>query len=165
MRRAATITLPGAEFNDFLFAPIGEDRNGMLVSVLSGLARLDVDPWQEAAKLTKLPGEAATLRLASLIGTLRDTENAYLDPSTTAARLIALLPQRDGSKNQSSNTPRGNDMTTNSKSWWICLILMSLVLSTQFTIASKQLPTKAGGIQEKTSSTASSQTPPVNSGQ
>jgi hypothetical protein len=159
------MSLPGAEFNDFLFAPIGEDRNGMLVSVLSGLARLDVDPWQEAENLTHLPGEAAALRLASLIGTLRDTETAYLDPSTIAARLIALLPQRDGSKNQSSNMPRGNGTTTSSKSWWIYLSLMSLALSAQFMIASKQLPTKAGGVQDTTSSTASSQTPPVNSGQ
>jgi hypothetical protein len=38
----------GSEFDDFLFAPIGEDRNGMLLSVLSALARLDIDPWQEA---------------------------------------------------------------------------------------------------------------------
>jgi len=47
----APMSVPGSEFNDFLFAPIGEDKNGMLVSVLSGLARSDVDPWQEAAKL------------------------------------------------------------------------------------------------------------------
>ena len=33
MTRAATMSLPEAEFNDFLFAPIGEDSNGMLVSV------------------------------------------------------------------------------------------------------------------------------------
>jgi len=36
----------------------------MLVSVLSGLARSDVDPWQEAATLAELPGETATQRLA-----------------------------------------------------------------------------------------------------
>ena len=66
------MSIPGSEFNDFLFAPIGEDRNGMLVSVLSGLARSDVDPWQEAAKLAQLPGEAATKELAALIGALPD---------------------------------------------------------------------------------------------
>ena len=66
------MSVPGSEFNDFLFAPIGEDRNGMLVSVLSGLARSDVDPWQEAAKLAQLPGEAATKELAALIGALPD---------------------------------------------------------------------------------------------
>ena len=63
------MSLPGAEFNDFLFAPIGEDGNGMLVSVLSGLARLDVDPWQEAAKLAQLPGKPRLrdwLRLSAL---------------------------------------------------------------------------------------------------
>jgi hypothetical protein len=42
--RCASIAVPGIEYNDFLFATIGEDRNGMLVSVRSGQARLDVDP-------------------------------------------------------------------------------------------------------------------------
>lgn len=37
----------------------------MLVSVLSGLARSDVDPRQEAAKLAKLPEDAATMRTQS----------------------------------------------------------------------------------------------------
>src|SRR6204780_266003 len=97
MTRAAAIALHGAEFNDFLFAPIGEDRNGMAVSVLSGLARLDIDPWQEAARLAQSPGETATQRLASLIGALRDGESAYPDPPKIAARLIALLPRQGGS--------------------------------------------------------------------
>jgi hypothetical protein len=69
--RSVPISVPGSEFNQFLFAPIGEDKNGMLVSVLSGLARSDVDPWQEAAKLAQLPGEAATKELAALIGALQ----------------------------------------------------------------------------------------------
>jgi hypothetical protein len=33
----------GSEFDSFLYAPIGEDGNGMPLSVLSALARLDVD--------------------------------------------------------------------------------------------------------------------------
>jgi len=60
----ASVSLLNPEFDDFLFASIGEDRNGMLLSVLSAMARLDVDPWQEAAKLAGLPGQAATQRLA-----------------------------------------------------------------------------------------------------
>ena len=67
MTHSASVSHLGSEFDDFLFAPIGEDRNGMLLSVLSALARLDVDPWQEAAQLAGLPGETATQRLASLI--------------------------------------------------------------------------------------------------
>jgi hypothetical protein len=88
------------EFDDFLFAPIGEDRNGILLSVLSALARLDVDPWQEAAELARLPGETGTQRLASLIAALPDRPSPHLDARTIAARLIALLPHRD-----SSNVP------------------------------------------------------------
>jgi hypothetical protein len=44
-----------SEFNDFLFAPIGEQENETPLSVLSALARLDVDPWQEASRLAQLP--------------------------------------------------------------------------------------------------------------
>src|SRR5664280_2787257 len=99
------MSIPGTEFNDFLFAPIGEDRNGMLVSVLSGLARSDVDPWQEAAKLAQLPGEAATKELAALIGALLDKAASYPDPRTIATRLIALLPRPLGSNGGPQQTP------------------------------------------------------------
>ena len=71
----------GSEFDDFLFAPIAEESNGMLLSVISALARLDLDPWQEAIKLAGLPGETATKRLASLlIAALPGGPSAHLDP-------------------------------------------------------------------------------------
>jgi hypothetical protein len=47
MSSSASVSVLGTEFDDFLFAPIGEDRNDMPLSVLSALARLDIDPWQE----------------------------------------------------------------------------------------------------------------------
>jgi hypothetical protein len=58
------------EFDAFLFASVGEDRDDMPLSVLSALARLDVDPRQEAAQLALLPVKTATQRLASLIAAL-----------------------------------------------------------------------------------------------
>ena len=39
MARSASAPSLGPDFDDFLFAPIGEDGNGMLFSVLSALAR------------------------------------------------------------------------------------------------------------------------------
>ena len=72
MSRSASVSVLGTGFDDFLFAPIVEDRNDMPLSVLSALARLDIDPWQEADKLARLPGETATQRLASLIAALPD---------------------------------------------------------------------------------------------
>jgi hypothetical protein len=165
MTRAAAIALPGAEFNDFLFAPIGEDRNGMLVSVLSGLARLDVDPWQEAADLAQLPGETATQRLASLIGALRDGDPSYLDPRTIAMRLIGSLPNRNRTKNQSQNRPHKIGAVINSRSWWVYVIFMCFVLGAQFMIANKQLSTKADSAQAESSNPVSPQIPPERSEQ
>jgi hypothetical protein len=165
MTRAAAMSIPAAEFNEFLFATIGEDRNGMLVSVLSALARSDVDPWQEAAKLAELPGETATKRLASLIGSLSDRDASYLDPPKIAARLIALLPRQRGFNNRSHDTSHDSGAATKSKPWWIYVIFMCFVLSIQFMIAGQQRPIKADSIQAQTSSTASMQTLPVNSGQ
>jgi hypothetical protein len=43
MTRSARVSVLTPEFDDFLFAPIGEDKNGMLLRVVSALARLDVD--------------------------------------------------------------------------------------------------------------------------
>jgi hypothetical protein len=93
MMRAASADRLGSEFDNFLFAPIAEESNGMLLRVVSVLARLDVDPWEEASKLARLPGEAATRKLAALIAALPDGPSARQDPGTIAARLITLLPR------------------------------------------------------------------------
>ena len=50
--RATSIAYLGREFDGFLFAPIGEDANGMLLSVISVLGRLNIDPWQEASEIS-----------------------------------------------------------------------------------------------------------------
>jgi len=79
-------------FDPFLFATIGEERNGMMLSVLSSLARLDLDPLREAANLSGLPAPAATERLTSLLSSL---PNSQLETPAPAAitRLVGLLPK------------------------------------------------------------------------
>ena len=56
MTRAALTPLLGLEFDPFLFAPIGDELDRPLLSVVSALARLDVDPWKEAASLRACAG-------------------------------------------------------------------------------------------------------------
>lgn len=51
------------EFERFLYASVGEDRNGHVVTVLSTLARLGLDPWKETAHLVALGRDAARDRL------------------------------------------------------------------------------------------------------
>jgi hypothetical protein len=94
MTRSSSMPLLSSEFDGFLFAPVAEDRHGKLLSVLSALAQSDLDPWQEAAELARLPKEVATQRLISLIAALSDEPLAHLEPGTVAARLIALLPRQ-----------------------------------------------------------------------
>jgi len=90
----SAVTTPGlgCEFDRFLYASVGDDNNGMPLTVLSALARMDVDPWEEASKLTQLPQESAVRQLASLLGALRNAPVAGLDLARIAAALIALLP-------------------------------------------------------------------------
>jgi hypothetical protein len=143
MALSASFSSLGSEFDDFLFAAVGEDRNGMLLSVVSALARLDVDPWQEAANLAGLPGETATRRLASMIATLPDRPSAHLDPGTIAARLVALLPRRAGPNIPSRDTLLGVGAVTNSRTTRyviIYVIFVAVVVGAQSIIASRQPP-------------------------
>lgn len=80
-------------FDAFLFAPVGEDRKGMLVSVLSALARFDVDPWKVAESLADLPHADAADRLDDMILALADVPSAVANHREISTRLIALLPQ------------------------------------------------------------------------
>jgi hypothetical protein len=94
----ASVTFFRPEFNDFLYAPIGADRNEMPLSVLSALSRLNVDPWKEAAELSELSADTATQRLASMIDQLPGGKWTRADSRAIADRLIELLPRRGSSK-------------------------------------------------------------------
>jgi hypothetical protein len=93
MMRAVTTFRIGCEFDGFLYASVGNDSDGMPLTVLSALARMDVDPWEEASKLTQLPQESAVTELASLLGAFRNAPVVGLDPARVAGPLIALLPR------------------------------------------------------------------------
>ena len=82
----------GTPFDAFLYAAVGEDRNGNTVTVLSALARLGLEPWQAASELAALTGEEARNRLDGLLTRLRDVPALGQDHAAIARRLIALLP-------------------------------------------------------------------------
>ncbi len=158
---AATRLAP--QFDDFLFAPIGEEKNGMLLSVLSALARLNLDPWQEAAKLAALPVEAATERLTSLIAALPDAPSERLSPGTIAARLIRLLPRRARPDVASQARSTGAGATTNPRAIVTLVIAMMIMLAAQSILASRQPPAQVDADHASISSPASPQAPPSKS--
>src|SRR6476660_554108 len=107
MTAAASVSFFRPEFDDFLYAPIGADRNEMPLTVLSALSRLDLDPWEEAAELSELPTDTATQRLGTLIAQLPGGRWANADSKAIADRLIDLLPRRSPSSVQSAKKAQG----------------------------------------------------------
>ncbi|MGA9254235.1 MAG: hypothetical protein WBV71_17530 [Roseobacter sp.] len=81
------------EFERFLYAPVGEDRNGFIVSVLSALARLGLDPWKETAELIKLDRETASERLGLLLSVFQDVPTLASRHAAVARELSQLLPE------------------------------------------------------------------------
>lgn len=80
------------EFERFLHASVGEDRNGTVVTVLSTLARLGLDPWTETADLVALGRQAGRARLELLLARVRDIPALGSDRMTVARNLSLLLP-------------------------------------------------------------------------
>ena len=135
----------------------------MLLSVLSALARLGLDPWQEAAELARLPRRTATERLASLIAALPDGPPAHRDSATIAARVIALLPSRVSSNIPSRATLIGPSAATKSPVV-IYVISMAVVLGALGIMASYQSRAPVDRDHAPASGTIFPQMPPASSG-
>jgi hypothetical protein len=92
MNAQAAATRLGSQFDAFLFAPVG-DQTGMPISVVTMLARMDKDPWQEAARLAALAPAAAAQNVVSMLKALPDASFQSDDLLTIASRLVAKLPR------------------------------------------------------------------------
>lgn len=158
----------GSEFNGFLFAPVGDEKNGMMLTVLSALARLDVDPWREASELTRMPRAAASQRLTSLIAALPDAPSTWSQPGTSADRLIALLPRGDSASVAPRAKLPGADAVPNSRRvatvLAINLLLLAGMLCAEWALANLKPPADADTIQAPASSTALSTISPSGPG-
>ena len=95
MTLRASYTTLSPEFDNFLCAPIGEEGNGMSLSVMSALTRLNLDPWREAARLSKLSREKAAEALAPIIAQLPAGGWTAVDIPAIALRLVDFLPRHD----------------------------------------------------------------------
>jgi hypothetical protein len=87
-------SLGHSEYNDFLFASLGEEKTGLQLTVQTALIRLGFDPWQEAARLSDLPKAAAAQALAAAMARLPDGDWKAADLPEIAARLVDSLPGR-----------------------------------------------------------------------
>ena len=83
----------GSDYDAFLFAEVGEDRTGAAVTVLSALARLDLEPWTEARALSRMDPEDARARLKMHFEAITDIPALALATQGRAAKLVSLLPK------------------------------------------------------------------------
>ncbi len=162
MTNAASESRLTTKFDEFLFAPIGEDGNGAPLSVVSALARLNVDPWQEAAELARLPGEAAARRLTALLADLPDGVVARSELGTIVVRLLALLLRQ---ANPPGVAPSMTVIGVTVKRSWIVAIyaaVMICIITAQFLSIIFQSPARPqdAAVPSRASSTVSAdQTP------
>jgi hypothetical protein len=91
--------MSATDLDTFLYASIGQDKNGVPLSMLSVFARRDMDPWEEAAKLCQLSRASAVSELSAMLDVGAGALNSLAsnDQALLAARLVALLPVRDNS--------------------------------------------------------------------
>ncbi len=135
----------------------------MLLSVVSVLARLGIDPWLKAAELARLPEQTAILRLDSIIAALPDAQTVHPNSQMTAARLISLLPRVNSISAPLRGAETGVSATHTSRGV-ICMLFFSvafvaLVIGAQSIVASHQLPMRADRPLPDVSGARSSSTP------
>jgi hypothetical protein len=129
MTLPARYSLLHSNLNDFLFASVGDEQNGMPLNVFSALTRLDVDPWEEAARLAALPKVLAAEALEPMIARLPILREQQSDNLAISQRLVELLP-----KGKDVATPGRAQAGTSEKKFsrsvlvFACLALLAVAL-------------------------------------
>ena len=146
-------SIPTSRYNDFLFAPICEDADGMRLSVLSALARLDVDPWEEATKLAAMPKAIAQSTLISTLELLSGRSWKPSEAELVARRLIQLLPE--GADAQKAAVGEITGVRAQRTSYW--LVWLAFVMAISFLSPHHQTTTAADQSKSVSSTTSSAQ--------
>ena len=92
------------DLDNFLFAAVGAEQNGISLSMVSALTRLGLDPWEEAGRLSSLGKREAVEQLARLIAGLPGIPRPLPEAREIAAGLVDRLPRYDSSDHSSPPT-------------------------------------------------------------
>ena len=150
MEKRFSVASLTSRYDHFLFAPICEEANGMQLSVVSALARIDVDPWEEATRLAAMPKAIAE---RALVSTLDQVLGKNRNPSETeliAARLVQLLPRRSESV---TIAPTGAAGVSAQRTYWLVWLGFALAISL-LSPRHQATTTDAGGSVSQSSATS-----------
>lgn len=128
MKNRASASIPLPECEDFLLAVIDEAPNGTQLTVLSALAQLNVDPWEEAVRLSSMSKVTAEKTLVSMFDRIPGRNWSPSEEATIAARLVKLLPPRSSAGSASMTITGALPL---SFVWlaWISLAIAASILS------------------------------------
>lgn len=112
-------SIPPPQYDEFLFAVACDNPDGTQISVLSALARMDVDPWEEAARLSAMPKEDAEKVIVSLLHRTSGHSGRPSEDAAIATRLVQLLHGDDSAGSASATT--GNSDARIPKQWLVWL--------------------------------------------
>jgi len=137
-----------SRYNQFLYAPICDEANGMQLSVLSALARMDVDPWQEATRLAAMPKAIAERTLVSTLDQVFGKSCHRSETEVIAARLVQLLPPPDQGV---TITPTETARVGAQRTYWLVWLGFALAISL---LSPHHQVTDQGGSTSKSSATS-----------
>jgi hypothetical protein len=121
------------DLDKFLFAAVGDEIDGIPLSMISALTRLCLDPWQEAGRLSSLARREAVEQLARLIVEIPGIVRPLGEAREIADRLVGLLPKHEDSRAATTQVqirPRYSRPTLPrpSRFWLACFVLTAAVL-------------------------------------
>jgi hypothetical protein len=125
------------DLDRFLFATVGDEIDGVPLSVISALTRLGLDPWQEAERLSSLSNREAVEQLARLIVELPGLFRPLNEAREIADCLIQLLPRHATDRGPTLQVQihpcyLRPALSTTSQLWIVCIVLTAAVLVSAF---------------------------------
>ena len=121
------------DLDKFLFAAVGDEIDGIPLSMISALTRLGLDPWQESGRLSSLSSREAVEQLARLIAEIPGIFRPLGEAREIADGLVGLLPKHDDSRASAPQVqirPRYSRPTLPQPSqfWVACFVVAAAVL-------------------------------------
>jgi hypothetical protein len=121
------------QFREFLFATVGNAIDGMPLTVISALARLGLDPWEEAERLSSLGNREAAEQLARLIAEVPGSVRPLAEARVLAGGLAGLLVKHRPSRTSAPQVQirpryRAPVLPKPAQFWVVCFVLAAAAL-------------------------------------
>lgn len=121
------------DLDPFLFAMVGEERNGIPLSMISALTQLGLDPWEEAGHLAGLAKGDAIERLTELLLRLPGGGRPPAEARRIASGLIDVLRPSNGVFGLAKPQGPGPLKIAGNKAFWVsCFVLTAVAFLVMF---------------------------------